>query len=80
MVSATSALQGQGTSMDMWGQNRERNVSFSVKHPAILPRQHHFTQLVIIDAHERVFHNGIKETLTEVRSRFWIVKGRQLVW
>ena len=65
--------------MDMWWQNRERDVSLSVKHPAILPRQHHFTQLVIIDAHERVFHNGIKETLTEVRSQFWIVKGRQLV-
>ncbi len=30
-------------------------------------------------AHERVFHNGIKETLTEVRSKFWILKGRSLV-
>ena len=30
-------------------------------------------------AHERVFHNGVKETLTEVRSRFWILKGRALV-
>ena len=24
-------------------------------------------------------HNGVKETLAELRSRFWIVKGRQLV-
>lgn len=54
-------------------------MSFSVKHPAILTHQHHFTQLVIKDAHEQVFYNGIKETLTEVCSRFWIVKGRQLV-
>ena len=30
-------------------------------------------------AHERVFHNGVKDTLTEVRSRFWILKGRALV-
>ena len=61
------------------GRIENADVSFSVKHPAILTRQHHFTQLVIKDAHERVFHNGIKETLTEVRSWFWIVKGRQLV-
>ena len=27
---------------------------------------------------KRVCHNGVKETLTEVRSRYWIVKGRSL--
>lgn len=30
-------------------------------------------------AHERVYHNGISETLAEVRSKFWIIKGRSLV-
>ena len=30
-------------------------------------------------AHDKVYHNGTKETLTEVRSRFWIIKGRSLV-
>ena len=30
-------------------------------------------------ANERVFHNGIKETLTELRTRYWILKGRKLV-
>ena len=27
----------------------------------------------------RVYHNGVKETLSEVRSRYWIVKGRCLI-
>lgn len=27
----------------------------------------------------RVMHNGLKETLTEVRSRYWIPEGRQTV-
>ena len=27
----------------------------------------------------RVFHNGIKETLTEVRAKCWVLKGRSLV-
>ena len=26
-----------------------------------------------------MFHNGVKETLTELRSRYWIIKGRKLV-
>ena len=24
-------------------------------------------------------HNGVKETLTEIRSKYWIIRGRQLV-
>ena len=61
------------------GRIENASVSFSAKHPVILPRQHHFIQLVILDAHMRVSHNGVKETLAEIRSRFWIVRGRQLV-
>ena len=30
-------------------------------------------------AHECVIHNGVRETLTEVRSRYWITKGRSFV-
>ena len=30
------------------------------------------------EAHERVFHNGIKETLTEIRQTFWIPRVRSL--
>ena len=33
----------------------------------------------VLKAHTRVFHIGIKETLTEVRTRYWILKGRLLV-
>ena len=47
--------------------------------PLILPNKHRITELLIEEAHEAVFHNGVKETLTEVRSRYWIVKGRQAV-
>ena len=30
--------------------------------------------------HERVMHGGVRATLTEPRTRFWIVHGRQFVW
>lgn len=49
------------------------------KHPILLDKKHHFTLLVVRDCHSRVMHNGVKETFTELRSRYWIVQGRQFV-
>ena len=43
-----------------------------------LPRSHPFTALIVHDTVYRVFYNRAKETLTEVRSKYWIVKGRSL--
>ena len=45
----------------------------------LLPRTQYFTQLVIRQSHEIVKHNGVREKLTEVRRKFWIIKGRQEV-
>lgn len=47
--------------------------------PALLPRHHWLTTLIVRYCHERVLHNGLKETLAEVRSKLWITKGRQTV-
>ena len=54
-------------------------MPYGAKHPILLPRQHYLTTLVVRQAHSRVLHNGVKETLTEVRFKFWIVKGRAFV-
>ena len=61
------------------GRLHHANKPSSAKHPIILPRDHHLTALTVENAHHKICHNGVKETLTEVRSRFWIVKGRSLV-
>ena len=37
------------------------------RHPILLPRDHPLTELLVLKAHTRVFHNGIKETLTDYR-------------
>ena len=34
--------------------------------------------LIVKQAHERVFHNGVKETLAETRAKYWIPSGRSL--
>ena len=49
------------------------------KFPILLPREHYLTRLVVEHCHREVQHGGVKETLTQVRSQFWIPRGRQLV-
>ena len=38
---------------------------YAARFPAILPRKHHFTLLMIRKSHNNVMHNGVKETLTD---------------
>ena len=45
----------------------------------ILSNKDRFTELVIRDCHERVHHSGVRSTLVELRSRLWVIKGRQYV-
>lgn len=61
------------------GRLQNAGIPFTAKHPLLLPREYPFTSLVICDAHHRVGHNGVKETLTEVRRKYWIVRGRSLI-
>ena len=32
-----------------------------------------------MEAHCRVMHNGVRETLTELRTNYWLIHGRQFV-
>ena len=61
------------------GRIQNSSLSYSAKFPILLPRKQHFTKLVIVQAHGNVKHNGVRETLTEIRAKFWIIKGRQAV-
>ncbi len=54
-------------------------LPYTTKFPVLLPKHHHITELVVRKDHEIVNHNGIRETLTQTRSEYWIPKGRQLV-
>lgn len=48
------------------GRLANADIPYNTKHPVLLPRDHPFTFMIVQDAHKRVSHNGIKETLTEV--------------
>ena len=61
------------------GRLHHADLPESSKHPILLDKSNYFTTLIVRDCHARVMHSGVKATLTELRSRFWIVKGRQFV-
>ena len=47
--------------------------------PIFLDKSHSLTDLIMKDCHRRVMHSGVKSTLTELRSRYWLVQARQLI-
>ena len=61
------------------GRLQNADLDIDSKCPVILPKDHRFTDLVIEDCHRRVAHNKLCLTLAELRSRFWVRRGRQQV-
>ena len=61
------------------GRLKKAHVSYARKHPILLSKQHHLAVLIVRDAHVRTSHSGVKDTLTDIRSQYWFVKGRQFV-
>ena len=61
------------------GRVQNADLPYSTKHPVLLVRGHILSMLIVRRAHERVFHSGVKATLTEIRSHYWIVRGRSFV-
>ena len=61
------------------GRIERSNLPDETKFPVLLPSDHDFTKLVVLKCHVDVMHNGVRETLTQVRSKFWIVRGREVV-
>ena len=55
------------------------NLQFETKHPVFLDSKHHFATLIVCDAHGRIQHNDISETLTKLRDKYWIIHGRSFV-
>lgn len=54
-------------------------LSYDEQHPAILPTRSVITRLIILDAHERMFHTGPLGTSGYLHQRYWILRERQQV-
>ena len=49
------------------------------KFPVLLHRNEHFTKLVALVAHIQVLHSGVRETLAQLRQKYWVPHRRQFV-
>ena len=70
---------GGGQVMALQGTTPKRKSPLVNNSSDTACEEHHLTTLIIRLAHEKVMHCGTKATLTELRSRFWIVRGRSVV-
>ncbi|XP_011859140.1 PREDICTED: uncharacterized protein LOC105556657 [Vollenhovia emeryi] len=51
-------------------------VSFSRKHPIVLPTKHRLTELIIRHEHYRLLHAGPQMLLASIRNAYWPLAGR----
>ncbi|XP_044741864.1 uncharacterized protein LOC123302839 [Chrysoperla carnea] len=61
------------------GRLKHAPISFTKKHPILLPSHHHITDIIIREIHKNSFHSGIQSTLSNLRHKFWILDGKNQV-
>lgn len=61
------------------GRLQNATIRFNAKFTIFLLSDHYLTILIIHDCHKHVLHTRVRETLSVLSSRFWIVKRRQVV-
>ncbi|XP_064488403.1 uncharacterized protein LOC135400501 [Ornithodoros turicata] len=82
---AKSPLQGYSLFLDgegilrMTGRLQESDLPYAQKHPIALPKQESYSETIIRKCHLDVLHGGLRDTLVQVREKYWIVRARQAV-
>ncbi|KAK3752635.1 hypothetical protein QZH41_000499 [Actinostola sp. cb2023] len=62
------------------GRLRRSSLEFTEKHPAILPKGHHLSELLIRHYHETTYHQGRQITHGAVRQAgYWVISGHGAV-
>ena len=61
------------------GRLNEAPLPYETRKPILLNPRHRLTQLIVTNIHRTLKHVSAKQTLTELRQRFWIFKGRSFV-
>ena len=53
--------------------------NYDKKFPILLAKDSYLTELIILDAHMRVHHQRVKDTLNHLRATYWVTQGRRVV-
>ena len=63
-----------GRALRCQGRLNNSSLDLGSRNPILLPSRERFVELFIREVHERVKHNGIRDTLTTILKRFWIIR------
>ena len=55
------------------------NLPYATKNPILPWKTHRLSQLFVWDFHKKLKHSGERQTLTELRSYYWITNGKSFV-
>lgn len=61
------------------GRLRHSNLDDKKKHPIILDSKNELTALIVADAHRQTLHGGVQLMLANLRSRYWIIRAKNIV-
>ena len=61
------------------GRLKNAEISYAQKHPILLPRSQHVTNLIVRNEHLKNYHAGIQATLNFIRHKYWIIDGKNAV-
>lgn len=60
------------------GRLQHSDMSFSERHPYILPSDHRLSEMLIRQCHDQVMYSGTRDTLMQLRDKYWIPRARQI--
>ncbi|XP_055848210.1 uncharacterized protein LOC129913509 [Episyrphus balteatus] len=78
LITLSPFLDGNGL-IRVRGRLENADVPYDMKHPIILPRDHHVCNLIIDKAHKETLHGGTSLVLNTLRNNFWILDGKRVV-
>ena len=54
-------------------------IPYEARAPILIYSEHPLAKLIVLDIHRRMKHITLKQTLTELRQKYWICRGRNFV-
>ena len=61
------------------GRLKFADLPYNTKFPLFVPTDSYLSELLISEAHDKVFHQKVSPTLVQLRSEYWVPKSRCLV-
>lgn len=79
MVKRLNLFEDETGTIRCGGRIQNSTLCEQTKFPTLLPKNTHYTNLVIRDCHMKIMHQGTKHTLAALRESYWITSGRSQV-